>query len=126
MTVSEQIIQVIDELCKKFGLAIDWTSENVIPYLTILSDKLIKYEIIMSSIWIIISIVALVGIVFAIRWGYEDDDFLLLIIFGSIIIGGISIVAILLNIEDVIQCLVFPEMYIFAYVSELVRSMQVR
>ena len=30
MTVSEQIIQVLDALCEKFGLVIDWTSENAI------------------------------------------------------------------------------------------------
>ena len=31
MTVSEQIIQVIDALCEKFGIAIDWTTQNIIP-----------------------------------------------------------------------------------------------
>lgn len=34
MTVSDQIINVLDALCEKFGLVIDWTSENVVPYLT--------------------------------------------------------------------------------------------
>lgn len=36
MTVSEQIISVLDALCEKFGIAINWTEENVIPYVEIL------------------------------------------------------------------------------------------
>ena len=31
--VSDQIIKVLDNLCDKFGLAIDWSSKNVQPYL---------------------------------------------------------------------------------------------
>ena len=50
MTVSEQIIQVIDALCEKFGIVVDWTSESVIPYLEILCTKLIKYEICTSIV----------------------------------------------------------------------------
>ena len=42
MTVSEQIIQVVDMLCEKFGMAIDWTGENVIPYIEVLCKKLVK------------------------------------------------------------------------------------
>lgn len=52
MTVSDQIIQVLDNLCEKFGLAIDWTSENVIPYLTTLCTKLVSYEIWTSVAWL--------------------------------------------------------------------------
>lgn len=33
MQVSDQIIQVLDAICDKFGLAVDWTSTNVLPYL---------------------------------------------------------------------------------------------
>ena len=51
MTVSEQIIQVIDALCEKFGIVVDWTNENVFPYLETLCEKLIAYEIATSIVW---------------------------------------------------------------------------
>ena len=35
---SEQIIEVLNALCEKFGIAIDWTAENVMPYLTDLAE----------------------------------------------------------------------------------------
>ena len=31
--MGDEIIKVINDLCGKFGIAIDWTSSNVIPYL---------------------------------------------------------------------------------------------
>lgn len=42
MQMSEQIIQVLDYLGKKLGLTIDWTSENVLPYVQTLCDKYIN------------------------------------------------------------------------------------
>lgn len=31
--MSEEVIKILDALAEKFGLAIDWTSANVLPYL---------------------------------------------------------------------------------------------
>ena len=42
MKVSEQIIQVLDALCAKLGMAIDWTADNVIPYIEKLCGKYIN------------------------------------------------------------------------------------
>ena len=39
MQVSDQIIQVLDALCEKFGIVINWSGENVIPYLQELIKK---------------------------------------------------------------------------------------
>ena len=50
MEVSDQIIKVLDEVGKRFGLAIDWTQQNIVPYLQELSHKIINYEIWTSSI----------------------------------------------------------------------------
>ena len=55
MTVSSEIIEVLDYLGEKFGIAIDWTSNNVLPYLQALVDKFIKWEISTSIVWIAIA-----------------------------------------------------------------------
>lgn len=33
MIFSEQLIHLIDEFAKRIGIVIDWTNDNVIPYL---------------------------------------------------------------------------------------------
>ena len=52
--VSSQIIDVINELCSKFGIAIDWSQKNVQPYLESLVIKAVNYELYTSIMWIVI------------------------------------------------------------------------
>lgn len=54
MVISDQIIAVMNDLCQKFGIAIDWSQENIIPYLTELAKKYISYEIATSIAWVAI------------------------------------------------------------------------
>lgn len=65
MTVSEQIIQVIDKLCEKFGMAIDWTGENAVPYIETLGQKLVTYEIATSVAWMFIWLIIAICLVAA-------------------------------------------------------------
>lgn len=45
MSFSNELITVLDYLAQKLGIAIDWTSDNVMPYLKDLCDRFIEYEI---------------------------------------------------------------------------------
>ena len=64
--VSNQIIEVLNEICNKFGLAIDWTSKNVQPYLQELIAKCVAYKFATSILWLIFGIlVCTIGGVFA-------------------------------------------------------------
>lgn len=38
--MSEEIIKILDHIGSKFGVAIDWTDKNVMPYLQELADKI--------------------------------------------------------------------------------------
>lgn len=44
VTMSDQIIQVLDALCEKFGVAVEWGQNNVIPYVQVLLEKYIRYN----------------------------------------------------------------------------------
>lgn len=54
--MSEEVIKILDALAEKFGLAIDWTSANVLPYLQQLCGKYVTYEIATSVVWMLIGI----------------------------------------------------------------------
>ena len=58
--MTEEIIKLLDELAKRFGIVIDWTSENVMPYLLEVYDRFITYQIISSLIPIILFVVSLI------------------------------------------------------------------
>lgn len=45
VTFSSQFIEIFDHLCQKFGVVIDWNTQNVIPYITALCGRMTKYLI---------------------------------------------------------------------------------
>lgn len=67
--VSDQIIKVLDNLCEKFGLAIDWSSKNIQPYLEELMAKAVNYKFSIATMWLIIGIILFVIGCIGIKFG---------------------------------------------------------
>src|SRR5574344_1909309 len=85
MTVSNQIIAVLDAICEKFGIVIDWTASNIMPYLQDLCKRIVTYEIATSVAWIVLQVVILL-LAFYIRnkkikplAEADDDDYCIVI-----------------------------------------------
>ena len=129
MTVSEQIIQVLDNLGEKFGLALDWSSENILPYASELMNKAVSYKL-----WMNIGTLAFIGIGMIISWTIffktiKNKDFdwsdskTGLIAFVSIIVAAvfsmIFIFCAIYCIPIIITCLIFPEKIIFDMVQSM-------
>lgn len=57
MSFSKQFIEICNFLASQMGIMIDWTSENIIPYMQDFSDRFIKYEISTSVVWIVIMVI---------------------------------------------------------------------
>ena len=114
--MSEEIIKILDALGAKFGVVIDWTSENVLPYAKDLIGKYVSYELATSVAYIVLWIVlSIIGMAIA-RWSYHkaDDEDLYIPLF---IISGFCAAAIVLTCiivgfvqtMDIIKCIAFPE-----------------
>ena len=126
MTVSSEIIEVLYYLGEKFGIAIDWTSNNVLPYLQALVDKFIKWEISTSILWIAIAIFIIAIIIGlmnlkGVREANEDCCDGMLWIPASIIILGFFIV-ICVQIFDIIECNVFPEKVLYDFIKTMLNQ----
>ena len=124
MSFSSQFIEVLDALCEKFGIAIDWTSQNVVPYLTDLAARIITYEIWTSAAWIVI-----VAIVFLIAWKMtknmckadaSDDDWVLGLVI-RIGAGILCFVVIVFQVFDIIEALALPEKTLYDFITRLMR-----
>lgn len=55
--MSNEIIKILDDLSKRIGVAVDWSGENVMPYLEELMKRFIQWEIVTSTVWVVIGIV---------------------------------------------------------------------
>ena len=136
MEISEQVIKVLDVVCDKFGIAIDWTSNNVMPYLQQVGNKIITYDICVSIMWLVIGSAIPLTVAILIKkflnkkkleaketindYYYTDgslDDgaeFCYAIIIVLIII---AIVLTVNNIQSIIQDIVFPEKTLIEFIK---------
>lgn len=134
--MSEEIIKVLDALAERFGLAVDWTSENVIPYIEKLCGRYINYEITTSAIWLLIGVICL----FVAKWGlkktkrfclkYEESDSYnyndVWAVLSGIATIILIIIGLLISIEqifDIATCLTFPEKIVIEELKMIHKSM---
>lgn len=130
MMMSEQIIQVIDALCIKLGIAVDWTNENVMPYMATLCEKLISYEIGTSIAWMVIWLILSIGCIVGIKKlisihksGMIDlDELIYLASVGLVFIILVTIGVVVSQTMDIIKCVTFPEMHIFEYIQGVINA----
>lgn len=136
MTVSKQIIEVIDALCEKFGIAIDWTANNVIPYIETLCARIVSYEIWMSVFYMVLW-VFLAGVMWIIsiplskkakevEWDfdYPIPFCAAVVIVIAVIFSVIALANIGTQSFDIIEANVFPEKTIYDFVSYLIQTNQ--
>lgn len=124
---NNQAVELLNVLCEKFGIAIDWTAQNVMPYLQELMGKIVNYELWTSVVWLIIFTVPfLASIIFFVHYirkimdhnNIDDVDitFLVLLLFVAIIF----FILIVPQILDIITCFTFPE----KIVIDMIQSME--
>lgn len=129
MTFSSEIINVLDYLCGKFGIAIDWTSDNVMPYLEDLCSRYINYEVYTSIAWctlfgVIVFVTGLIWLIGSIvdkhSKSYTSDVtevssvlFFVFLVFGTLVWTSQAF--------DIIECYTIPEKTILEYLSQLMK-----
>ena len=120
-------MQIINALEYKFGIAIDFTKENIIPYAIDLASRYQKYFIFQHSFEIALLIILLIlfGLMFyfsskKIHEGIHMDlyDALQVVsIFGIIVLTIISIIYIAIAITNIIKAIYIPEFLILELIG---------
>ena len=135
--MSEEIIKVLNDLASRFGVAIDWTNQNIVPYLQDLMTRFIKLQNASAIIWIIFSaIILIISMIFLYKfiktvikhskenkyydYGIFDDDFGLsmgIFLFGFIAI--MSLILLMSNIFGIFQNIYTPELTVIEYIKNI-------
>ena len=140
MEISEQVIKVLDAVCDKFGIAIDWTSNNVIPYIQELGNKIITYDICMNIMWLVIGCVIPLIVAMFIKkflnqkkleakessnaYYYADGSLDEGALYCYLIIGILLVVAIVIGTissQSIIQDIVFPEKTLIEFIKPYIK-----
>ena len=106
----------------KFGIAADWSAENVLPYAQELAGKFISWEIATSRMWIVVGVVAaivgLVLIVADIKTQFAEGMCAIVGVFIVLTAAGV----ICAQVYDIITCVNFPELEILEYIKTHLNS----
>lgn len=129
MTVSNQIIAVLDAICEKFGIVIDWTASNIMPYLQDLCRRIVSYEIATSVAWIVLQVVIVV-LAFHIRnkkvrpIAESDGDDYSLSGYTTVcaIITVIAFIVICVQAVDIVRALTIPEVTIYYFAKPFLKG----
>ena len=123
MSFSENFINIMDAIGKQLGIAIDWTSQNVVPYIEQLSQRIINYEMCMRGFYLAISVAIIITgkkIANKAKELYEkelDEGYAFLGILGIGIVG-MGIICVCANIKDIITALTLPEKTIIEFIMQ--------
>ena len=136
MEVSQQIIEILDYLCRKLGIVIDWSSDNVLPYLQNLCNEYIQWEITTSVVWIIVGALFIISGVILLkvrstsmkrdgteRYAWDADCWYLYAAIGAWIVIASGAMIILQQTFDIIKCINFPELQIYEYLEHKINNM---
>ena len=124
--MSKEVIEVLDALSERLGMSIDWTQNNIIPYLQEICNKYVNYEIATSIVWIVVGIILLIVAALVIKKiktdnDLEDDEvFWLTIIMVVCGVAGVWIV--LTQVFDIVTCYTFPEKIIIEKLIEIKKN----
>ena len=133
--MNKEILEALNQLTDKFGIAVDWSNQNALPYLRDLMGRLVRYEIITSLVWLIVGALFVLSAIWWLKFikyarkKYEDighfndwDVAATVATVAMIIVVFIGIIIVLCQIDDIIQCVVLPEGVILKYIKGVTAS----
>ena len=117
MQISDEVIKILEYLGQKIGVTIDWTSNNVLPYVEQLCKKFIVWETSTSYAWIAIAGgIFVIALIFAILVSWLSDlDGFEWVIFAVVAVVTIAIIG--CQVFDILECQTFPEKAIYDYIQ---------
>lgn len=126
--MTDEIIKLLDELAKRFGIAIDWTSENVMPYLEDLFGRFITYNIVVDVVWIFAAFAAVWFDVWFVKktiqkykedkdniffettmFGRENTEIWTIVVILSLLVSGITLVMGIVALLEIPKLVFIPE-----------------
>lgn len=131
MKFSEELIDVFEYLGEKVGIAVDWSSENVMPYITELCGKYIDWEIATSVAWFVMASIMLLVTIWLAKWGWKkvtdtyDEELWKIVIVVCVVLIAVVVASVFgIQVMDILKCKFFPELQIYEFVTEATANLK--
>jgi len=122
--LSEETIKIFEYLGDKFGIAIDWTNQNIMPYMQDLIQRIKIYNIVDSVLGIVAGIIMLI-IAYTIFMKFKKEDYdvdEIVLIFGwvaMICLAIFGLCGVFMSINSLIQNIYLPEKAILEMIKNI-------
>ena len=105
---NNQLVELLKELANQMGIAVDWTSNNIRPYIIDIMSRLAKYEIFTSVIWVLFFVIVILIASKLIRMSYkrfkDEEDYIWDEELFIPIAAGLSFVILFCSLCIIVQC----------------------
>lgn len=131
--MNNKVIEVLEYIGEKVGIAIDWSAENVWPQVAEFMSRYATYEIARSIVFIVGELVTIV--IFACIWimmsksykkkdglWYYNDDITNGVLVCSVIVSFGLIALMICGVIDIVAWSIVPEMKFIETISELMNK----
>ena len=128
-------LQVIESVCDKLGLVVDWTNQNVVPYAQELAERYIKYIFVSNVVQIVLASVLLVACIVVTyycyrknreivlergdRWQYNEEVKYLVIGATLACAMPFDVAWLIVKVFQLIKILYIPEVYILNLLANM-------
>lgn len=129
--MSAEIIQVLDYLCGKIGLTIDWSAENIWPQVAEFMSRYQVYGIAQCIFWVITSIGFIVFSVMVIKHVYknsnnsnsiwDDEELRAMLLIVLSVLSFVCLIVLLYNLYSAIQWTIVPEVKFFNIIKSYLK-----
>lgn len=120
--MSNEIIAVIDHLCDKLGIAVDWTADNAMPMIQQLIEKYARYLLVNNIAWLCVWVVLFAictavvvvisrGALNGADWVDELDDLLIMLWGLCTVLALLFLVVAIICMNQLIKAITIPEIY---------------
>lgn len=128
--MSEEIIKVLDALCDKIGIAVDWSAENITPQIVDVITRYGHYLLANAVTWLAIGVIFLVCGILSVKkscfiyvkcttdndsyWRENSEEgefvFYFLTALGIILIV-LGVIFVFFNVSSLIKAATIPDIY---------------
>lgn len=129
--MSDGVIKILDKLGEKFGLAIDWSSQNIIPYLQELMGRYINLCNAKAITWIVLCficiILSVIELIKLFKWSnskefgkdYDNEEDFCFLLFILVLVIAVQLAVVLFNVFGLYANIFTPELVFLDYIKSM-------
>lgn len=139
--MSEEIIKVLDALCDKIGIAVDWSAENITPQIVDVITRYGHYLLADAIVWFVfgIALIAISVLIAKKGWNiavesetnddsywYDKEDaagaISVILIIVAVLCFIIGMCIAFTNVSTIIKCATIPDVYAAEQIIKMLQN----